>query len=144
MGDYHILMQFDVDADAATVRRAVDSQEGIRAWWSTRTDLAGGPEGGALRVSFPDRPEPFEFAVRESPDRVEYVTGAFPPWWAGTTVRFDIGANPDGPGTRLLFSHRDYEPDNPVIPIVTPAWAEILLRLKGYAEKGTPQPFFDF
>jgi len=51
---------------------------------------------------------------------------------------------PGRAGTRLLFSHRDYEPDNPVIPIVTPAWAQILLRLKGYAETGKPQPFFDF
>ena len=29
--------------------------------------------------------------------------------------------------------------DSVVIPIVTPAWAQILLRLKGYAETGTPQ-----
>jgi hypothetical protein len=31
-----------------------------------------------------------------------------------------------------------------VIPIVTPAWAQIILRLKGYAETGQRQPFFDF
>jgi hypothetical protein len=27
---------------------------------------------------------------------------------------------------------------------VTPAWAQILLRLKSYAETGNPEPFFDF
>jgi hypothetical protein len=42
------------------------------------------------------------------------------------------------------FSHRDYAPDNPVIPIVTPAWAQIALRLKAFAETGVRQPFFDF
>jgi hypothetical protein len=31
-----------------------------------------------------------------------------------------------------------------VIPIITPAWAQILHRLKGYAETGARQPFFDF
>ena len=72
------------------------------------------------------------------------MTGGFPPWWAGTTIRWDVGSNPEGPGTRLLFSHRDYEPGNPVIPIVTPAWAQIIVRLKGYAETGRSQPFFDF
>jgi hypothetical protein len=77
-------------------------------------------------------------------DRIEWVAGRFPPWWAGTTIRFELSENPDGPGTRLLFSHRDYEPDDPVIPIVTPAWAQILLRLKSYAETGNPEPFFDF
>jgi hypothetical protein len=142
MGDYHILMQFDIDADPATVRRALETEDGIRAWWSKRTD---GPTDGQLRVNFPDVPQPFEFAVRDGADQVEYITGGFPPWWAGTTIRFDVAPNPERPGTtRLLFSHRDYEPDNPVIPIVTPAWAQILLRLKGYAETGTPQPFFDF
>jgi hypothetical protein len=140
VGDYHVLMQFDIDAEADAVHRALDTEDGIRSWWTTHSDLGD----GKLETSFPDTTQPFEFAVRETPDRVEWVTGSFPPWWAGTTIRFDIGGNPDGPGTRLLFSHRDYEPDNPVIPIITPAWAQILLRLKGYAETGTPQPFFDF
>jgi uncharacterized protein YndB with AHSA1/START domain len=142
MGDYHILMQFDIDADRATVHRAVAGQEGISAWWSARTV---GPADGLLRVSFPDVPQPFEFRVgRDDDERVEWVTGGFPPWWAGTTIRWDLADNPDGPGTRLLFGHRDYAPDNPVIPIVTPAWAQIILRLKGYAETGVRQPFFDF
>ena len=142
MGEYHIRMQFDIDADRETVRRALATEEGVRSWWSTRTD---GPNDGELRVSFPDVPQPFEFGVVEDgADRIDWVTGGFPPWWAGTTIRFELGDNPDGPGTRLQFSHRDYEPDNPAIPIVTPAWAQILLRLKGYAETGNSQPFFDF
>jgi hypothetical protein len=142
MGDYHILMQFDIDADRDTLHAALVTEDGIRSWWSTRTE---GPSGGQLRVSFPDVPQPFEFTVADDGgDRIEWVTGGFPPWWAGTTIRYDVADNPDGRGTRLLFSHRDYEPDNPVIPIVTPAWAQILLRLKGYAETGKPQPFFDF
>jgi uncharacterized protein YndB with AHSA1/START domain len=142
MSGYHILMQFDIDADRETLRQALTTEEGIRSWWSTRAD---GPAGGQLRVSFPDVPQPFEFEVAgNGGDRIDWVTGIFPPWWAGTTIRFELAENPDGPGTRLLFSHRDYEPDNPVIPIVTPAWAQILLRLKSYAETGKPGPFFDF
>lgn len=142
MGDYHILMQFDIDADRATVRDALTTQDGIASWWSARTD---GPQDNQLRVSFPDVPQPFEFSVtRDDADRVEWVTGSFPPWWAGTAIRWDLSDNPDAAGTRLLFSHRNYAPDNPVVPIVTPAWAQIILRLKGYAESGQRQPFFDF
>jgi hypothetical protein len=140
VGDYHILMQFDINADRTTVHRALATEEGIRSWWSSRADL----DGDQLRVLFPDRPEPFEFTVRDGDNRLEWVTGGFPPWWAATTIRWDLGDNPDAPGTRLLFSHRDYDPDNPVIPIVTPAWAMIVGRLKGYAETGKRQPFFDF
>ena len=142
MGDYHILMQFDIEADRETVHRALETQEGVASWWSARTK---GPADRQLRVSFPDVPQPFEFTVaRDDSDRVEWVTGGFPPWWAGTTIRWDLSDNPDGAGTRLLFSHRDYTPDNPVIPIVTPAWAQVILRLKAYAETGQRQPFFDF
>jgi len=140
MGDYAIRMQFDIGADADSVRRALDTEPGIAAWWSSRTSL----DGNKLRVSFPDVPQAFEFAVTDGRDRLDWVTGGFPPWWAGTTIRWQAGPNPDGPGTRLMFIHDGYEPDNPVIPIVTPAWAQILLRLKGYAETGTRQPFFDF
>ncbi|MGH2393354.1 MAG: SRPBCC family protein [Candidatus Limnocylindria bacterium] len=141
MGEYAIRMQFDIDADEEAVGTALRTEDGVRAWWSKRTD---GPADGKLRVSFPDRTEPFEFNVRDGADRVEWVTGAYPPWWAGTTIRWDLGPNPDGPGTRLQFSHGGYEAHNPVIPIVTPAWAQIILRLKAYAESGRPQPFFDF
>jgi uncharacterized protein YndB with AHSA1/START domain len=145
VGDYHILMQFDIDASQETLRRALTTQDGIRAWWSARAD--GPDEGmdGQLRVSFPDVTQPFELEMsRDDAEHVEWKVGAFPPWWAGTTVRWDLSANPDGPGTRLLFSHRDYDPENPVIPIVTPAWAQIILGLKHFAETGEPRPFFAF
>jgi uncharacterized protein YndB with AHSA1/START domain len=142
MGDYAILMQFDLDADRETVHRALSTEEGIRSWWSVKTD---GPSHGQMRVSFPDVAQPFEFTVGEDgPDRVEWVTGGYPPWWAGTSIQWDLADNPDAAGTRLRFSHGGYAPDNPVIPIVTPAWAQIILRLKGYVETGRPQPFFDF
>jgi len=140
MGDYNVLMQFDIDADPEVVRRAIATEDGIRAWWNTHADL----DDASLRVAFPDQPQPFEFDVRNGGGQLDWVTGAFPPWWAGTTVRWIVGPNPDKPGTRLRFEHRDYDPDNPVIPIITPAWALIIQRLKGYAETGTRQPFFDF
>jgi uncharacterized protein YndB with AHSA1/START domain len=150
MGAYHILMQFDIAADRTTVHRALANPEEIATWWSSRT---GGDAdqhvGGRLEVSFPDVPQPFDFAVvRNDDERVEWRSGGFPPWWAGTSIRWDLADNPDAepnrPGTRLLFSHRDYEPDNPIIPIVTPAWAQIVLRLKTHAETGARIPFFDF
>jgi uncharacterized protein YndB with AHSA1/START domain len=143
MGDYHIQMQFDIAADRDVVHRALTTTDGLASWWTARTEGPDRRADGELRVSFPDVPQPFEFQVaRSDVDRVEWVTGGFPPWWAGTSIRWDLSPNPDGPGTRLLFSHRDYDPDNPVIPIVTPAWAQIILRLKAYAETGRPDPFF--
>lgn len=137
---YDIQMQFDSPADPATFRAAIESADGIRAWWSARTTLAD----GRLEVLFPDQARPFEFAVEGDGARVAWRTLEYPMWWAGTSVTFDIAPNPEGPGTRVLFGHRDYAADNPVIPIVTFVWAQILVRLKAYAETGTSQPFFDW
>jgi hypothetical protein len=142
MGDYRIQMQFDIAADPATVRTALETERGIASWWSSSLALDRSADPPRLLVSFPDVPQPFEFDVHDTADEVAWVTGGFPPWWHGTTIRWLVAPNPDGPGTRLLFEHDGYEPDNPVIPIVTPAWAQIIVRLKGYAETGAPQPFF--
>lgn len=143
MGDYHIRMQFDIEADPETVDRAISTREGVAAWWSDRVEGDPGTEGEQLRVGFPEVPQPFEFTTSQvAPERLEWRVGDFPPWWEGTSVRWELTENPDGPGTRLLFSHRGYDPDNPVIPVVTPAWAQIILRLKAYCETGKPDPFF--
>ena len=143
MGDYAIRMQFDIDADTDAVLDALATEQGVASWWSDATSGSPGQHGGEFRVSFPDVPQPFEFAVRRDGEHaLAWDTQLFPPWWAGTTIGWDVGDNPEGPGTRLQFVHGGYEPDNPVIPIVTPAWAQIILRLKRYAETGSPNPFF--
>jgi uncharacterized protein YndB with AHSA1/START domain len=144
VGDYAILMQIDVAADPAAVHAALETEAGIASWWSSRTSLTDGPTGGRLEVGFPAVPLPFDFAVHASAGRVEWVTGGFPPPWAATTVRFDIASNPEGPGTRLLFGHLGFTPDDPQVPSVSFTWAQILLRLKAYAETGLRQPFFGF
>ena len=145
MGDYHILEQFDIDADRATVRRALTGRDAIASWWSTRTELSEGDDP-QLKVGFPDAPMPFEFAVHDDGgDRIEWVTGAMPPPWAGTTVRWDLLDRDDGkPGTRLLFSHRDWDADNPSIPIVTPPGRRSSCGSRATPRPGHPQPFFDF
>ena len=144
MGDYAVRMQFDIDADADRVTRALTTSEGVRSWWSTGVDGSPGDEGGQFRVSFPDAPQPFEFEVeRDAEHDLGWRTLDFPPWWAETTIHWHVADHDGEPGAQLQFRHQGFDPDNPVIPIVTPAWAQIILRLKQYAETGTPAPFFD-
>lgn len=141
MGDYAIRMQFDIDADEATVRSALTTTEGISGWWSD--DVEGTPErpGGALHVRFPDLPQPFEFAVAHDGDAVSWQTGAFPPWWQGTTIAWQVGRHPESGATLLRFTHSGFDPDDDIVPVVTPAWASIIERLKRYAETGKADPF---
>jgi uncharacterized protein YndB with AHSA1/START domain len=142
MGEYAIRMQFDIDADADAVLDALTTTQGVASWWSTKLEGEPGEPGATLTVGFPDVPQPFEFAVeRDTPRAVAWRTLDFPPWWAGTTIRWNVADREDGPGVRLHFSHEGFDPDNDVIPIITPAWAQIIGRLQRYAETGEKDPF---
>jgi uncharacterized protein YndB with AHSA1/START domain len=142
MGDHFMRYQLDVAADRATVRRAVTTEAGVKGWW---TDDAVVPDavGSRLELTIPEVPQPFDLELAESADdRVVWRAGSFPPWWQGTTVRWEIADNPDRDGTRVVMTHAGFDPDNPVVGIVTMGWGEILTHLRAFAERGEPQPYF--
>lgn len=143
MGEYTLRMQFGVEAGQDEVAQRFTGTEAIASWWSDRVQGAADAPGDEFRVSFPDAPAPFELEVGSvGPSHVEWHIAAHPEWWAGTTVRLEVGDDPMGGGTLLTFSHGGFDPDSPVIPIVTPVWAQVMLRLKQVVENGAADPFF--
>lgn len=141
MGDYAIRMQFDIDADQKTVQATLTTTEGIASWWSDRVQGDPGRSGGQLIVGFPDLPEPFEFTVTLDGQEISWETGGFPPWWQDTTIGWHVDTNAETGATLLRFTHSGFDPEDDIIPIVTPAWASIIERLKQYAETGRAEPF---
>lgn len=141
MGDYRIRMQFDIDADEATIRGALTSRKGIASWWSDTVDGDPGQDGGDQYVSFPDLPEPFHFQVAFTDEQISWETQSFPPWWQGTTIRWWLTDEDDVEGTRLHFTHGGFDPEDQLIPVITPAWADIVRRLQRYTEMGDADPF---
>jgi uncharacterized protein YndB with AHSA1/START domain len=143
MGDHFMCYQLDVGADRDTVHQALTTETGVNGWWTDRA-VVPAAVGDRLELTFPDVPQPFELELAESSDdRVEWRAGSFPPWWEGTVVRWELADNPDGDGTRIVMTHAGFDPDNPVVGIVTMGWGEILGRLRGFAEEGRPQPYFN-
>lgn len=140
MGDYRIRMAFDIAAEPATVTAALTTIEGITSWWSDTATGDPAADGGDLEVSFPDVPQPFHFRVDRDGDQLAWETQAFPPWWADTTISWAVRPGEES-GTALLFEHGGFDPDADIVPIVTPAWAGIIERLKRYAETGQQDPF---
>ncbi|HEX2029124.1 MAG TPA: SRPBCC domain-containing protein [Nitriliruptorales bacterium] len=141
MGDYDIRMRLDIDAERSDVLGALMTVEGISGWWSDTVTGRPDEDGGELYVAFPDLPRPFHFGVGLDGEQVSWETREFPPWWDATTIRWRVEDNPDADGTRLWFTHAGFDPDDEIIPIITPAWAGIIGRLKAYAETGTRDPF---
>ncbi len=143
MDNYDIRMQFEVAAEPRAVAARLKGTDAIASWWSDRVDGAAAAAGDSFRVSFPDAPAPFELEVTEAGDAgVEWYIAAEPEWWADTTVRVEIGENPVGGGSMLMFTHAGFDPGSPVISIVTPVWAQVIQRLKAVAESGVDDPFF--
>ena len=70
---------------------------------------------------------------------VEWRIDKNPPWWQGTTIRFELSESEDG-RTQMLFTHAGFSPEDPIIQVITPAWVRFLDNLVAVAESGKPNP----
>jgi len=139
MGDYAIKAQFESASDSSEIKKWLDNTEGIAGWWSDRVEGSAGSSGDEFHVSFPSTPVVFDLEVTEcSDDAVEWHVAESPPWWKGTTIRFDL--SPGEQGTTLLFTHRGFEPDDPIIQAITPAWVRFVDNLVEVARSGNANP----
>jgi uncharacterized protein YndB with AHSA1/START domain len=139
-----IITQFDVAASKATVWDALKTEKGVRGWWTTRAEVPEGV-GNVLKLHFPDAPMSWDLRVDEAAEheRLRWHCVAGPPPWVDTDILFRLDDAPDG-GTRVVFDHVGWKDAEEMVRIVTFGWVEMFLRLKGYAETGRPQPYFDF
>jgi hypothetical protein len=140
MGDYAIKAQFEVAGPPAAVKRWLDSPEGIAGWWSDTVEGAAAEVGDQFHVTFPTSPVVFDFDVMSvSEGLIEWHIAQNPPWWQGTTIRFELSKAEDGK-TQVLFTHRGFDSHDPIIQVITPAWVRFLDNLVGVAETGTARP----
>ncbi|MGH8924365.1 MAG: SRPBCC family protein [Acidimicrobiia bacterium] len=139
MGDYSIRAQFEAACSPADVRKWLDNPAGIAGWWSDKIEGTAGQKGDEFHVSFPSTPVVFDLTVTDLSDGVvEWAIPESPPWWKGTTIRFDL--NEDAGKTKLLFTHRGFDSSDPIIEVITPAWVRFLDNLVAVAESGNANP----
>lgn len=141
MGTYAVQARFETGASRADVMKWIVDVEGIAGWWSDVVTGSASSDGDEFHVTFPTTDVVFDLLVTEVTDRtVEWHVSESPPWWKGTTIRFELGDGLEGEGTSLLFTHRGFEPDDPVIAVITPAWVGFLNNLIAVSESGEPAP----
>lgn len=139
MGDYAIKARFEAGCEPSDVAKWLTSPEGIAGWWSD-TVSGDASVGESFQVRFPTTDVVFELEVLEASGTVfAWLVPESPPWWKGTTIRFEL-AEGDSGGTSLLFTHSGFEPDDPIIEVVTPAWVRFLDNLVEVAETGRANP----
>lgn len=137
---HDIVFQIDIEAELRAIMTALTTADGIRGWWTGQITVESGV-GGRLEPGFPSVPRTFDMKIVEATaNRLGWATGQFPPPWQGTRVNWELMSNPEGPGTRVLFTHGGWQRDNPAIGMVALEWSAILRHLKKYAETGEPDP----
>ncbi|MGH8958777.1 MAG: hypothetical protein ACRDVK_08890 [Acidimicrobiia bacterium] len=93
MGAYSIRAQFEANCSPADVKKWLDNPPGIAGWWSDRVEGKAGREGDEFHVRFPSTPVVFDLVVTDlSDEAIEWAVPESPPWWKGTSIRFDLAA----------------------------------------------------
>jgi hypothetical protein len=140
MGEYAIKAQFETPASRSEVMRWLDNATGIAGWWSDSVEGAAESVGDSFHVAFPTSPVPFDLEVTEHSDHgVAWIVPESPPWWRGTTIRFEVTES-DEEKTQVLFTHSGFEPEDPIIQAITPAWVRFVDNLMAVAESGQANP----
>lgn len=140
MPDYTIKAQFEAGQPPAAFKSWLTTTEGISGWWSDTVAGEAGAVGEKFQVTFPTSPVEFDLEVTEVTDNaVEWHVPENPPWWRGTTIRFELSSSENG-GTNLLFTHGGFAADDPIIAVITPAWVHFVDNLVAVAASGRPNP----
>lgn len=140
MGEYSIKAEFEAACRPVDVSRWLHTPQGIAGWWSDTVDGAAGSPGDHFHVTFPTSPVVFDLEVASADSNlVEWRIPENPPWWKGTTIRFELSETESG-ATQMLFTHGGFEPNDPIIAVITPAWVRFLDNLVAVAESGRPNP----
>jgi uncharacterized protein YndB with AHSA1/START domain len=131
-----------IDADAKAIYEALSTAKGLASFW-TADSHAEPKEGSIARFGFGGPVLEMKVEELKPGDRVEWSTHAGFDAWKGTTVTWEIKPAKDG-GHEVWFDHAGWPESLPAreLASVNYTWGMVVGRLKEYAEKGKPVPYF--
>jgi hypothetical protein len=140
MSDYTIRARFEAACQQLDLVKWLTTPSGIAGWWSDSVSGEASSVGDRFRVRFPTTDVEFQLDVEKVTETfVAWHVPESPPWWQGTTIAFQLSEGESG-GASLLFTHGGFEPDDPIIEVITPAWVRFLDNLVEVAETGRANP----
>lgn len=130
----------EIAAPLATVRTAITTEAGYRAWWAQDADFDG--KQGTFRFATPTETRSVTLRIDRSDARrivMTCVAQENNPDWVGTTLTIELGETPTG--TRVHLVHAGYPAKNEVYERCSEAWPYFLRSLATYLTTGTGQPY---
>ena len=136
--------EVEIAAESATIYKAITTHEGEAGFWVT--DNAIEPKvGSEAQFRFKGAPVPLRMRIDalEANKRVKWTCLGEFPGWKDTTVIWTLLPGTEAGKTKVEFRMGDLGgyPEKEV-GTVNYTWGQVVARLKGYAETGTPQPLF--
>jgi len=138
-----LIHRIEIEAPVEKIYRAITTEDGIRAWWTTdvKMDLYA---GGAARFGFFQHSTVFTMCIEKltPPSFVLWkCIESTSPEWIGTTQEFRLEQQSGGE-VLLKFSHTGWEAGCEHCYFCNTTWGHLLVCLKQYAEKGIKNPYF--
>ncbi len=138
-----LIHRIGIAAPAETIYRALTTEDGIRAWWTTDVKMDASVGGKAV-FGFFDHSTVFEMRIEQltPPSLVRWqCTGGSSPDWVGTTQEFILEPQADGE-VLLKFCHGGWERGGDHCHFCNTTWGHLLVCLKDYCECGVKNPYF--
>jgi len=139
-----LIHRIHIAAPAETIYRAITSEEGIRAWWTTDVKMGAGV-GDMAVFGFFDHSTVFQMQISaiDPPSLVRWkcVENTTSPDWISTTQEFILEPQHDGE-VLLKFCHGGWERGSDHCYHCNTTWGHLLVCLKDYAERGVKNPYF--
>ncbi len=137
-----LMHSVEIQADPEKIYEAIASGPGLAAFWTA--DSKAKPEVGSI-AEFGFGGPKMQMRIEELKPGRRVVWTALSDWpdWPGTTVTWDIDAK-DGGATEVRFAHAGWAEAVPQekLASINYTWAQVVGRLKKYAETGKPDPYF--
>jgi uncharacterized protein YndB with AHSA1/START domain len=130
----------NIAAPLASVRTAITTEAGYRAWWAQDADFDG--RQGTFRFSRPEETRSVTFRVDRfdgSGIVMRCIGQENNPDWLGTTLTIDLGET--ATGTRVHLAHSGYPAKNEVFERCSEAWPYFLRSLASYMTTGNGEPY---
>lgn len=142
-----LVHQVNVKASPEALYKAVSTQEGLAAFWTSDT-RAESKVGSVATFGFGGPTQRMRIDELASGKRVKWTALNDPyfPNWDGTTVTWEIAPAAEKGQTSVTFKHVNW-PEKVTaeeLGSINYTWGMIVDRLRQYAETGKPVPYFAF
>jgi uncharacterized protein YndB with AHSA1/START domain len=130
----------DIAAPLASVRTAITTEAGYRAWFAKDADFDG--RQATFRFAQPSETRSVTFRVDRCDGSGIVMTCTSHennPDWLATTLTIEAGETPTG--TRVHLAHSGYPAKNEVYERCGEAWPYFLRSLASYMMTGTGEPY---